>query len=289
MPKSDRDALKFIAGCAFGLAVFAQAPIVWAAQPIDSVSQTKQDEEEEALTLSAEQVNLIRVYEVDLEEEPRVRIERDVLNEFLDEFGGRNGMPEGRDEIRDFLRAPGWQQLDLFFKMRARGYYEKAEIQDEPEPLSQWRRNIHRRYVQGYFFRHFGNLPIDAEIVYRETQVGEIPMFGRGRDEDTVAYTNFYILTQMTIDGIPVIDRQNPEESILLQWGLPREDARFDAPEDIEGWQPHFRDEDDPRFVEMVEWIQSLRSGNQGQAYGTNYAPPLTPAPDDAPDEEGDE
>ncbi len=54
-----------------------------------------------------------------------------------------------------------------------------------------------------------------------------------------------------------MIDRASPEMSLLLQWGLARESARYPAPE-IDGWEPMFRSTDDSEFRRYVDWIDSL-------------------------------
>lgn len=236
-----------------------------------------QDDDEQAV-LSDDEINLIQVYELDLDDEPRVRIDREALEKFLEDpaYAGRDGMPRGRDEVRAFMRAQGYQQLGLFFEMRAREYYGEARVQDAPPALRSFER-LNTRYITQYFLRHFANKDLgeDVALAFRGQPIEQIPLLGRGRDSKAIAYTNFYILTQLTVNGIPVIDRDRPEESILIQWGMPRVDARFNAP-DVDGWQPHFRgaDEEDARRAEVVGWIRSLHKFNQGTTYGVEYLPP---------------
>jgi len=236
-----------------------------------------QDEDAPAV-LSDDEINLIQVYELDLDDEPRVRIGRDVLEKFLEDpaYADRDGMPRGRDEVRAFMRAEGHQQLGLFFEMRAREYYGEARVQDAPPALRNFER-LNTRYITQYFARHFANRDLgeDVAIAFRGQPIEQIPLLGRGRDSKAIAYTNFYILSQLTINGIPVIDRDNPEESLLVQWGMPRVDARFDAP-DVDGWQPQFRGggEEDARLDEVLDWISSLHKFNQGSTYGVEYLPP---------------
>jgi len=86
--------------------------------------------------------------------------------------------------------------------------------------------------------------------------------------------TNFYILTQTAIEGKPIIDRNVPEDSLLVQWGLPRESAKFAAPDDLKGWEPKFKSMDDERFIALVDWIKSLIAANQGSNYGIDYKTP---------------
>lgn len=262
--------------------VMAAGPAMLYAAPssLPAVPQPRQadDDEDGPALLTDEAVNLIRVYEIDLETEPRVLIDRDDLEEFLGDpdYAGRDGMPRGRDAIRDFMRAEGWQQLEFLFEMRAREYYKTAIVREEPETLRAWQR-INTRFINGYFLRAFANKALGENVAlrYQGREIDNIPLIPNGRDGERIAYTNFYILSQMTANGIPFIDRDRPEESLLVQWSLPREDARFPAPE-VDGWQPEYRsnDDDDPRRDSMIEWIDSLIKGNQNSEYGIDYLPP---------------
>ncbi|MEM9416386.1 MAG: hypothetical protein AAGA29_13060 [Planctomycetota bacterium] len=252
-----------------------------AAAPVSDLApvarQGDDEDEEEVALLSEEDINLIQVYEIDMDTEPRVQIDRDVLQEFLDDpaYAGRDGMPTGRDGHRDFLRWEGWQQLELFFSMRAREYYGSVRVREEPETMRAWQR-LNSRYISQYFMRTFANKPLGpgVELRYQGRPISQIPLLGPGRNADAIAYTNFYILTQMTANGIPFIDRDHPEESILVQWGLPREDAKFRAP-NIDGWRARFRgmEDEDPRREELIAWVSSLVAVNQDSQYGVEFTP----------------
>ena len=233
-----------------------------------SLSVGAQPREKKDPYLTDDDIELIKVYEVDLEakDPPRITIPRDELRNFLKEFQEDDRIPRGKREQEKWLRLDGHKQLPLLFQLRARDYYKHVRVRSQIESLRAWG-TIHRRYVLGYFQPTFGS--------------GKIPslfLFPQGRDSEKIEMTNFYILTQVTIDGKPLIDRNVPEESLLLQWGLPREEAKFPAPE-IEGWQPEFKDTKDKQFVEMANWVKSLISANQGSSLGIEYKIPQHPKP----------
>lgn len=230
---------------------------------MSATAQNRPDKKDDQL-LSAEDLALIQVYEVDLQADPppRVIIARDKLRDFLKEFQQDDRVPRGKQNQERWLRSDGHEQLELLFQLKARSYYEHVRIRSKVQSLSDWG-NIHRRYVLGYFQPNFGDG--DVKGLY---------LFPRGRDADRIEMTNFYILTQVAIDGKPIIDRNIPEESLLVQWGLPRDSAKFPAPDDIKGWEPKFKSVDDERFVEHVDWIKSLIAANQGSNYGINYKMP---------------
>lgn len=221
---------------------------------------TAQNRDNKPPLLSDEQIELIKVYEVHLDSEPppRVVIPRDELRNFLKEYQEDDRIPRGKREQEDWLRADGYKQLELLFQLKARDYYKHVRVRSQIDSLRDWS-NHHRRYILSYFQPTFATGKVDG-----------LYLFPRDRETDRIEMTNFYILTQVSIDGKPMIDRHMPEESLLVQWALPRESAKFPAPE-IEGWEPRFKDRDDERFVELVEWIKSLIAVNQGFDYNLEY------------------
>lgn len=228
-----------------------------------SVSAQNRSEEDDPL-LSPEDIELIKVFEVhlDTDPEPRVTIPRDKLRDFLKEFQASDDIPRGKREQEKWLREDGHQQLKLLFKLRARDYYKHVRVRSQIESLREFG-NIHRRYILGFFQPVFGSGAVDG-----------LYLFPRGREADRIEMTNFYILTQATIDGKPIIDRNVPEDSLLVQWGLPRESAKFPAPDDLKGWEKQFNGVDDERFKELVVWIESLIAANQGSDYNIEYKMP---------------
>lgn len=237
------------------------------ASPASSTAEPRQQRTSGWPMLSDEQIDLIRVYEVHLDGEgrdrPRISIPRKTLTDFLEKYREDDRIPRGRSAQRAFLRADGVDQLKLLFDLRAREFYKDVRIRSQIEPLRTWSSKLHDRLILGYFRDHFGDGVIPSLL-----------LLPQGRDESRVAMTNFYILTQTTVDGKPLIDRNNPSESLLVQWALPRADAKFAAPEDIENWQPYFRGPDDERYTELVDWIKSLIRVNQGNDYGLEFKLP---------------
>lgn len=234
--------------------------LVFAAASTDAQNRERKEDP----LLSQDDIELIKVYEVDLKSDPapRVIIPRDKLRDFLKEYQEDDEDFRGKSKQDAFLRASGHIQLGKMFKHKARDYYKHVRIRSQIASFREWG-NIHRRYILGYFQPTFG-----------AGAIPELYLFPRGRDADRIEMTNLYILTQVEIDGKPIIDRNVPEDSLLVQWGLPREEAKFPAPDDIEGWEPKFKNMDDERFEEKVDWIKSLIPENQGESLGIQYKMP---------------
>jgi len=196
--------------------------------------------------LSRRAINLIKVYELDLHDRPRIHIPKETVDSFFQKYGDHRLVPTGRKDRSAFKRLPGHEQLDVLFRVQARDLYHQVEVKQEPRALSKFRRSVNPQYVARYFAPTFGHGQIDG-----------LSLFNHRPEEEAEAYTNFYRLTQFRIDGNPMIDRANPELSLLLQWGLARDSARYPAP-DLPGWRPVFRNTSDSDFRRYVEWIDSL-------------------------------
>ena len=55
-----------------------------------------------------------------------------------------------------------------------------------------------------------------------------------------------------------LIDRQRPEQALLLQNALPGSIAEFDHP-DVANYRPSLRNVNDARYRVVLDWISSLR------------------------------
>jgi hypothetical protein len=209
--------------------------------------------------LTEEQMNLIRVYEIDLSTEPRVVVPSSTLDELFERYRDSDLVPRGRRERAAFRRKAGHEQLDLLFQLRARELYGSVQVREEPEPLVRFRRNVNDPYLVRYFAPTFGQGQIDG-----------LRLFAQRPNHENEAYTNFYLLTQFRYEGRPMIDRLAPELSLLLQWGLAREVARSPAPP-VEGWEPRFASTEDPEYQRVLEWIESLYDDEPD--YGISYRP----------------
>lgn len=242
-----------------------------AAEPDETAAPRRGGEDRQSLReqqLTDEQINLIRLWElpVDLEElQPRIVIPRQTIDKLLDEYADRDGIPRGRSAQNEFRRGQGWQQLPFFFDVRARELYPQIRVVEDPPAMRTFRTTIYPLYVRGYFSRTFGEGDIEG-----------LRLFGGRGDQLRVAYTDFYILHSYREGHAYMIDRDKPEESLLLQWGLPRDQARYKAP-DVPGWRPFFTGEDDPQFIQIRDWIDSLYKSVD---YGIDYTPPAPDAAD---------
>jgi hypothetical protein len=98
------------------------------------------------------------------------------------------------------------------------------------------------------------------------------------------AYSNFLILSRAETGRGLMLDRSRPTDSLLIQYGLPREDAKFPHP-DADGWRPSFvgQWDRDPTYRSLVKWIgEELYRPTPN--YGITWRPPTRPTGDDVDD-----
>ncbi|HLO40122.1 MAG TPA: hypothetical protein VK176_03800, partial [Phycisphaerales bacterium] len=242
--------------------------------------------------LSAEDINMIRVYEVNLSDPPRMSVARNVVTRLLEEYAGDPLVPvsrEGRDAL--YRRRPE-EILELMFKLRARNLYGEVKIQQDPSSMRMFREQIHRGWLLNY---------CATTDCHGGTEAGNFWLNTRAPNTDATVYTNFYIMEKTRVratrgekrdEMVPLINYANPAQSPLLQLALPPENSLFPHPTPNRPgkspFRPLFRDDSDPRFRKTVDWIASMFLPRPD--YRIDYIPPRPPAPAIAqqPGTEGD-
>ncbi len=199
--------------------------------------------------LTDEQVNLIKVFEVDLNDPPRIKIPISTINALLDGYQGHLLIPSTEAGKRAFRNAPDAEILDTIFRVQARPLYSSVRVVGQLEQMRLFRDRINA----GWLTRSCGSTDCHGGL-----NGGQFLISNRWRRTERGVYTNFYILSSYeTADGLPMIDPGEPRLSAMLQMGLPQEIALWPHP-DVIGWRPTFRSEEDRWFVRSVDWIDSL-------------------------------
>jgi hypothetical protein len=224
--------------------------------------------------LTKEQINLIRVFEVDLKNPPRMLIERATVERFLDKYGGT--VVEGRGPIpvtpngrQLFLRMKPEEVLSWMFDLKAREFYPEVTVLENPRSLQMFRDTINRNWLVN---------SCATNRCHGGEEAGRLWLYNRQQASDPAAYTNFLILERFRLStGQPLINYNEPARSPLLHMGLPRDQAIFKHPE-VTGrgrgpWTPTFRSQEDYRFVQAVEWIKSMYPKRPD--YPIDYQPPV--------------
>ncbi len=223
--------------------------------------------------LTPEEINLIRVYEVNFADPPRLVITRKTIEEFIDLYGRNELMPQTPEGRRALLRRDPLTVLDLMFRVQARPLYGEVRVLEDPASMAAFRTQVHRTWLVG------ANSSCASSSCHGGQEAGRLYLNNHRPNTDATVYTNFLILERFRLrDGTPLIDYEEPARSPLLQMALPRDRALFPHPNvsrgaGRRGWRPFFRDENDLRFRRAVEWIKSMYRPRPD--YPIDYKPPV--------------
>ncbi len=196
--------------------------------------------------LTDAQVGLMKVYEVDLKNPPRINIPRETVDRLLVRYADHPLIPSTREAKEAFRLLPPERILETMFRVRARDLYGEVQVLDNPASMKKFRDQVHSAWL-------INNCATTQ--CHGGSAAGRLLLTNRRPNADRSVYTNFLILDRFrTMDQRRLIDWNEPERSVLLQMGLPRDDAIVPHPE-VRGWTPAFRTRDDRRFRNAVEWI----------------------------------
>lgn len=205
--------------------------------------------------LSRDEVNVIRVYEVDLGDPPKMLIGRDVIQRLMEENASSDLIPATREGREALFRAPPHRVLELMFRLQARDLYKEVRVLEDPASMRRFKRDLHAAW--------FVNACASARCHGGE-EAGRLWVHDKNVNSDQTAYTNFIILDQFRLaDGTPLINWAEPARSPLLQMALPKGVSLYPHPEVGSGrgtrsWRPVFRSTDDRRFQDALAWIDSM-------------------------------
>jgi hypothetical protein len=243
--------------------------------------------------LTQEQINIIRVFEINLMDGTRVKIDRATVTRFMDKYAGRTvegkGVMPSTPEGRALFYAQTPQKiLDWMFALKAREFYGEVQVLENPKSLGMFRDHVNRTWLVN---------SCATSNCHGGEEAGRLWLYNKRSGSDQAAYTNFLILERFKLaNGMPLISYTEPAQSPLLQMGLPRDQAVIKHPELVgvnKGkWRPVFRGAEDERYQQALEWIKAMYE--KRTEYPIDYrAPvpqprnPVSPAPIPAPAGEG--
>lgn len=223
-------------------------------------------------TLTTDDINLMRVFQVDLDNPPKMVIPREMIDEMIRKYADRPQIPatqEGREGL--YRKRPG-QILRLAFELKARELYGMARVLEEPKPLRTFRDDVWRGWVLN---------SCATTRCHGGEEAGRLWLINSKTNAEATVYTNFMVMHKYKLpDGTPLINYEKPAESPLLQMALRPEASRMPHPRvDSIGkgdkYRPVFSSPEERRFQETVEWIKSMYVP-QGRDYPVNYDPPVS-------------
>ena len=214
--------------------------------------------------LSADDINTIRQFELKPSDtHVRINFAKDVRKRFTEAENMR---------IQDFNARTPFDQLHLILQRGTPEMKRDVRILSDPSSILEYRRSVQTLILQS----------CATSGCHGAAGAGGLMLYSPA-DNEAVTYTNFFILQTWSrpvgrqegpfgAGERRLIDRIEPSNSLLLQYGLPPNIAEQDHPQ-VGGHRAIFRNRDDNGYRRVEGWIaDSLISIKPD--YGINYAPP---------------
>lgn len=153
---------------------------------------------------------------------------------------------------------------------------QKVRILNDPQSIAEFKRQIQPMILRG----------CASQNCHGGAGAGGLALLTGQAASDQIAYTNFFILqkyTRKSTEGAGgsvfggserrLIDRTRGEQSLLANYGLPREIAELDHPL-VNGRpiDPLFRDKNDPGYKALLQWMNKSLVQIEPD-YGITYVP----------------
>ncbi len=213
--------------------------------------------------LSADDVNLIRVFEIDFRRPPRITIEPETIRTLIEEYAAHPAVPATSEGRTRMFRADPVDLVRLMFELKARDLYPQIEVESEPYALNLFRQRVHDAWL-------IGNCATSR--CHGGLEGGRFFLHNRNSRDERVRFTNLLILLQSTWPERPLVDFDRPLDSLVIQHALPRTQARFPHP-DVPGWKPVFTSANQRLLADSLRWIESMYQPRP--TYPVDYEPPL--------------
>ena len=199
--------------------------------------------------LTYDDVNLIRVYEIDFDRPPKISIDAETIRTLIDGYGGEPLIPTSRSKRTALFRADPLKIASIMFELRARELYPRIKVITEPWALNLFRRRVHNAWLIN---------SCSTSRCHGGPGAGRFSLHLRHYKDPRVRYTNLLILQRLELDPEwPLINYEDPELSLIIQYGLPRDAARKPHP-DVRGWKPVFGHGGKRMLQDTTDWIRSM-------------------------------
>jgi len=217
--------------------------------------------------LTDEEVNILRVYEIDFDHPPRVVVPRPTIQKVISNYASDPLLPASEMERNRLFREDPLNIVRLIFELRARELYPEIRVLTEPYAFNLFRQRVHDAWL----------IPNCATSrCHGGDDAGRLALIGRNTRDVRVRYTNFLILTRLELDDPewPLLNFQRPLDSLIIQHALPRAVSRRPHP-DVPGYTPALQRAEDERLRDFTLFIQALHP--RRIAYPIDFEPAPTP------------
>lgn len=188
--------------------------------------------------LTPDEINLIRQKEMQ-PDDPKVRIRFDngVVKKYL---AGGDHDPKAFNSL-----TPEAQAIEILSQGDPK-FARDVRVLTDPTPLLEFRQKLNPIIANG----------CGSTACHGGTKAGDFALYSG--DSTAAVYTNFFILFKYstTIGGVKylALDREVPERSLVLQFGLPHADAQPPHPK-VPNLKVRFKSSNDPGYQEIYNWM----------------------------------
>ena len=213
-----------------------------------------------------------RVRQTELQESDaarvRVRLENGVAKRFME-------IPQAATV--DFANLSVFQQAIVIIRQGDADMRKDVIILSDPGALRDYRQSIQPIILRGC-----------ASGACHGSQAGGPFVLFPSADNEPAAYTNFYMLASYnkrpaarpdsifggSLTGALMLDRQAPERSLLLTYGLPMQQAGSHPHQAVPNFRPTFAGVNDAMYRRVGTWISDSLIREE-PVYGISYQPPV--------------
>ncbi len=199
--------------------------------------------------LKKEDIYRIRLMELQPRDRVSIQYRNKVLQRFIESMRGSGDFKERgfENKFRKYNRVKQVLYILDNTERRNASIRDDILIKNDPKVIKEFRARIWPIIAKSFASPscYGGVKPRDG-----------LKLFNIPLTDERVLYTNFYILRKWERNGRKMIDRDNPEISLLLQYGLPEKLAKYRRPKYVPG--PIFNSRNDRSYIIVKNWIASL-------------------------------
>jgi len=217
-----------------------------------------------AWLLTDKEIAKIRLAELQSNDRARIVFRNNLLSRFMEQMNAQ-GRLASTDELAEFRRWPRPRQANYILETSTR---EGKDITDDivVKTESSFMLDF-RRWVWPIVARSCAT----GDCHGAGRAVGGFRLLNMAARTSGVDYTNFLLLDGHEVRGRRMIDRDYPESSLLLQFGLPRDQALHPHPVKI---RAAFRDTSRRgNYLRVLQWLEMLK-GPPHPSYGVKLRVP---------------
>ena len=220
--------------------------------------------------LSNDDVNLVRVYEIDFKDPPRLTVSPEGVRQLILRYGSSALVPATTQERNALYSKSSVEIARLMFDLKARDLYNYIEVEEDPTSVAKFRTRVHNSWLISNCATSRCHGGVDAGRFFLYT--------GNAKDQ-RIRYTNLLTLLNFKVDGKPVVNFEDPPDSLLIQYAMTRSSARYPHP-DVKGWRPVLSTTTPQLLQDTLDWIRSMYQPRP--EYPVKYVAPKLDAVDKA-------